>query len=165
MSWIAVTASHRQSQLAMLNSSAQWLVVMLHHISPNQVRADRFSVWTGSSDLTLIHSGVENHVTEFVVFSRIVLIISLPTLTASGNRGAKYCWIFSNRSRYASKAPKETQSDQACKISVLSYTASLARIGEKLGQTRPRLSLLEAGSSGRAAIRIGLHQQICKQNG
>jgi hypothetical protein len=49
-----------------------------------------------------------------VVFSNIVSIISLPTLTASGNRGSKYFWIFSKRSRYESKAPNETQSDQAC---------------------------------------------------
>lgn len=34
-----------------------------------------------------------------VVFSRIVRIISLPNLAASGKRGAKYLWIRSNRSR------------------------------------------------------------------
>lgn len=74
------------------------------------------------------------HAAEFVVFSSIVLIISLPTLTASGKRGAKYCWIFSNRSRYASKAPKETQSDQACRISVTTYKWSPARNGKGWGE-------------------------------
>jgi hypothetical protein len=50
-------------------------------------------------DCKLIRGAPETHVAELVVFSRIVSIISFPTLTASGNRGAKYCWIFSNRSR------------------------------------------------------------------
>ena len=50
---------------------------------------------------------------QFVVLSMISLIISLPSLTASGNRGAKYRWMLSNRSRYASNAPNETHSDHA----------------------------------------------------
>ena len=46
------------------------------------------------------------------VFSRIVLIISLPTRVASGKRGAKYAWICSKRSLYEEKSPNETHSDQ-----------------------------------------------------
>lgn len=48
-----------------------------------------------------------------VVLSKIVFIISLPSLTASGKRGEKYDCIFSKRSRYDAKSPKETHSDQA----------------------------------------------------
>jgi len=53
---------------------------------------------------------------HFLVFVMISLIISLPSLTASGNLGAKYCCIFSNRFRYASNAPNDTHSDHACSI-------------------------------------------------
>jgi hypothetical protein len=59
------------------------------------------------------HSMPTSNVLHFLVFSMISLIISFPSLTASGNRGAKYSWILSNRSRYASNAPNETQSDHA----------------------------------------------------
>jgi len=48
-----------------------------------------------------------------VVLSKIVLIISFPSRTASGKRGSKCCWISSNLSLYESKLPKDTQSDQA----------------------------------------------------
>jgi hypothetical protein len=48
-----------------------------------------------------------------VVFSKIVLIISLPSRTASEKRGSKCCWISSNLSLYESKLPKDTQSDHA----------------------------------------------------
>jgi hypothetical protein len=44
------------------------------------------------------HSCTHLPVSE-VVFSRMVLIISLPNATASGNRGAKCFWISSNLSR------------------------------------------------------------------
>lgn len=58
----------------------------------------------------------------FAVFAKMVLIISLPTLIASGNRGSKYVWICSNFSRYASMCPKLTRSLQSCCSSV-NFTA------------------------------------------
>lgn len=55
---------------------------------------------------------------SYFVFSKIVFIISLPSRDASGNLGAKYDWIRSNRSRYDSKSPNDTQSDHACQFNV-----------------------------------------------